>query len=72
MRERIVRRALVGGDASEAGLEVLEHQLRTAEPLAADERADVVAYDGERPLEVAKCGATWSALRDRLAAGGTR
>ena len=66
LRERIVRRARVGGDASEADLAVLEHQLRSAEPLAADERADVVVYDGERPLEAAEGRTAWSALRDKL------
>ena len=42
LRERIVRRAARGGDASEADPAVLEAQLRTAEPLDADEQPLVV------------------------------
>lgn len=38
LRARIVQRAQTGGDASEANLAVLQHQLDTAEPLAEDER----------------------------------
>ncbi len=37
LRERIVHRAARGGDASEADLAVLAHQLASADPLAADE-----------------------------------
>lgn len=37
LRERIVRRAALGQDASEADLRVLDHQIATAEPLGADE-----------------------------------
>ncbi len=42
LRERIVQRARAGGDASEADLSVLQHQLDTQEPLEADEQAHVV------------------------------
>ena len=66
LRERVLRRARLGTDASEAGLAVLDHQLRTDEPLAADERADVVVHDSERPLEDADRSETWRALRERL------
>lgn len=37
LRERVLRRAARGGDASEADLRVLQHQLETVQPLAADE-----------------------------------
>jgi len=37
LRERIVQRGRTGRDASEAGLDVLQHQIETEEPLAADE-----------------------------------
>jgi aminoglycoside phosphotransferase family enzyme/predicted kinase len=37
LRERVRQRQLIGRDASEATIEVLEHQLASAEPLAADE-----------------------------------
>jgi aminoglycoside phosphotransferase family enzyme/predicted kinase len=45
LRERIVARARTGGDASEADLGVLQHQLDTEDPLAADEQAAVVRVD---------------------------
>ncbi|HQS82048.1 MAG TPA: AAA family ATPase [Thiobacillus sp.] len=48
LRERIVQRARSGGDASEADLAVLQHQLDTEEPLAADERADIVRIDAQQ------------------------
>ncbi len=38
LRERILQRGRTGRDASEAGLDVLQHQIDTEEPLAADER----------------------------------
>ncbi|MDP2005619.1 MAG: AAA family ATPase [Rubrivivax sp.] len=41
LRQRLRERAARGGDASEADLQVLEAQLRTAEPLQADELAAV-------------------------------
>ncbi len=44
--ERVMQRAHSGGDASEADLAVLQHQLDTEEPLAADERSDIVRIDG--------------------------
>ena len=37
LRERILQRGHTGRDASEAGLEVLQHQIETEEPLYADE-----------------------------------
>jgi aminoglycoside phosphotransferase family enzyme/predicted kinase len=37
LRERILARAALGNDASEATLDVLAHQMRAIEPLAADE-----------------------------------
>jgi aminoglycoside phosphotransferase family enzyme/predicted kinase len=40
LRERIVRRAALGQDASEADLRVLDHQIATAEPLGQDELAN--------------------------------
>jgi predicted kinase len=45
LRERVVRRMQDGKDASDAGIAVLEHQLRTAEPLASDELADGFVYE---------------------------
>jgi predicted kinase len=45
LRERILMRSRAGTDASEADLAVLQHQIDTEEPLAADEQADVVRPD---------------------------
>jgi len=45
LRERIRQRAQQGGDASEADLAVLQHQLETQEPLAPDELGSVVTLD---------------------------
>ncbi len=43
LRERIVQRSREGNDASEADLAVLQHQLDTEEPLAADEQTEIVS-----------------------------
>jgi predicted kinase len=40
LRARILQRAHEGRDASEAGLDVLQHQIDTAEALGADELTD--------------------------------
>lgn len=45
LRERIARRARQHTDASEAGLEVLDHQLGHAQPLEAAERAAAIPID---------------------------
>lgn len=45
LRERIVNRTRAGNDASEASLDVLQHQLDTEEALAADEKQDIVQVD---------------------------
>ncbi len=67
LRERITRRAAEGHDASDADLAVLNHQLRTQETLEPDERADVVTYDSEAPLERARAAASWAAVVGRVA-----
>ncbi len=45
LRERVVERSMRGDDASDAGLAVLDAQLRSQEPLDASERARVVVTD---------------------------
>src|SRR5262249_3789491 len=60
LRERVKRRAQLGNDASEATAAVLDHQICSNEPIADDERDDVVPCDGELPpahpnLEGALC-----------------
>ena len=44
LRERIAQRARTGGDASEADLSVLQHQLDTQEPLGPDEQAQTLNH----------------------------
>lgn len=68
LRERIVRRATEGRDASDADLAVLDHQLRGQEPLAPDEQADVVAYDAECTLECARAPESWVPVLGRIGA----
>jgi aminoglycoside phosphotransferase family enzyme/predicted kinase len=48
LRARVALRERAARDASEAGLAVLERQLATEEPLAADETAHALAIDAER------------------------
>ena len=69
LRERITRRAKEGHDASDADLAVLDHQLRVQEPLAPEERADVVAYDSEAPLERSHEATSWRAVGERIGTG---
>ncbi|MHB0974224.1 MAG: bifunctional aminoglycoside phosphotransferase/ATP-binding protein [Thiobacillus sp.] len=45
LRERILQRSRAGNDASEADLAVLQYQIDSQEPLAADERAEIVSID---------------------------
>jgi uncharacterized protein len=45
LRDRMARRRQQGGDASEATIEVLDAQLRTAEPLAAEEQPFVIRWE---------------------------
>jgi uncharacterized protein len=48
LRRRVLKRARVGRDASEADLSVLEYQLATEEPLERAERRHAVTVDTER------------------------
>lgn len=47
MRARVVLRAQHGQDASDAGAEVLAHQLRNHDPLSAEELAHAIVVDAE-------------------------
>jgi hypothetical protein len=62
LRERIMARLRRGGDASEADLVVLEHQLATQEPLTQDEQARAIRIDAERPPDVAAIAALLDGL----------
>lgn len=50
LRERVLARA---ADASEARLDVLEHQLATAEPLDVDERGRAISFENTGGVDVA-------------------
>jgi aminoglycoside phosphotransferase family enzyme/predicted kinase len=52
LRDRITKRAAETRDASEAGLEVLKHQLTTQERLGAQEEAATVRVPTDAPLDV--------------------
>ncbi|HMN22500.1 MAG TPA: AAA family ATPase [Ottowia sp.] len=60
LRERVARRKVVGGDASEADVAVLEHQLAEREPFAADEQPLITRVDTSAPVDWAsvlpECG----------------
>ena len=66
LRGRIAQRAADGSDASDADLAVLDHQLRSREPLAPQEQTFVVTYDAEAPLERARQPDAWRAVRERI------
>ena len=66
LRERILARSERGDDASDADLAVLEHQLRTHEPLQTDELESVFAYDASGPADRAERSQTWAPLLQRL------
>ena len=71
LRARIVERARAATDASEADLGVLDHQLRTQEPLAPEERACAVDIDAEVPPERSRDPAFWREVCARLGLAGT-
>ena len=62
LRERIARRARLGGDASDAGTAVLEARIRTDDPLGEDENA--ITVDTAAP----EADAVVASLAERLAA----
>ena len=48
LRRRIVAREQSGGDASEADLAILDHQLRSSDPLSPAELAAAIVFDSDR------------------------
>ena len=54
LESRLRRRAAAGGDPSEATVEVLAQQLRSAEPLTGDERAEALLVDTSTPLDAGR------------------
>lgn len=65
LRERVTRRIEAASDPSDADLAVLEHQLRSREPLDSEERAYALAVDSSSELDAR--GIEWE-LRARCAA----
>jgi aminoglycoside phosphotransferase family enzyme/predicted kinase len=57
LRARVAERAAARRDASEADLGVLEHQLATAEALAANEREHTLTCDGANPPDPCRLAA---------------
>lgn len=68
LRERIIRRIAGGSDASQADLDVLEHQLRTQEPLDADERGDVVTCHTDALPTANEANAPWRDVIETISA----
>ena len=66
LRERIARRLHEGSDASDADFAVLEQQLRTQEPLTADELTDSVVFDADATPDHAHSPGPWRDVLDRL------
>jgi predicted kinase len=66
LRERVARRVRKGGDASEADMRVLEHQLQTEEPLDADEAAAALVYDSTQAFDADDNAAAIGELLARL------
>jgi aminoglycoside phosphotransferase family enzyme/predicted kinase len=60
LRARVRARSEAGGDASEADLRVLEHQLQTREPFEADERPHVIPVNSGHALDVGALAARWA------------
>jgi aminoglycoside phosphotransferase family enzyme/predicted kinase len=68
MRERVAARQHDPLEASDADLAVLEHQMRTQEPLQPDELSDTFVYDAQQPLADARLPQQWRGALERLAA----
>ena len=59
LRQRVAARNVVGHDASEANVNVLERQLASHEPLDGDERAVALEVVTDGPVDVAALCARW-------------
>ena len=66
LRRRLAQRSREGTGASDADVAVLEHQLRTQDPLAPDEQGFVVVFDAEAPMQHANDPSTWHPVLARL------
>ena len=72
LRTRVALRAARATDASDADLAVLDHQLRTQEPLSPVERACTIDVDAATPLDRAGDAAAWHAVLAWLGAARPR
>ncbi len=61
LRRRVATRDAAGTDASEAGPAVLERQLQSHDPLAADERRLAIEVSTQEPVDIARIAARWHA-----------
>ena len=71
LRARVAARARAGTDASEADLAVLDHQLRTAEPLSRDELRFTSSWDAEAPVHRASA-IDWERIMKRKSRHSSR
>lgn len=55
LRRRVLQRSTEGPNASEADLQVLDHQLAHQEPLSVSELQQTITLDGERTLGLEEC-----------------
>ncbi|WP_054763361.1 AAA family ATPase [Methylomonas koyamae] len=70
LRRRISERQAAGNDASEAGLEVLEHASRNLEPLQADEMSSCLQFDNDaEPAATDDSRPFWRQLAELAALG---
>jgi aminoglycoside phosphotransferase family enzyme/predicted kinase len=69
LTERIQKRVQLRIDPSDAGVKVLNRQLRNREPLSADEQSGVIRVDTTEPQA---CQRAFAAIRDRLASMSLR
>ncbi len=68
LRQRVSARAATGADASEATIEVLEHQLRTVHALSSEEQAAALVLNTERPDLRAQVAHACETIASRAAA----
>ena len=66
LRQRVVARAALGMDASEAGIDVLERQLATRQPLEADEWAFTIEVSTQTPVSIESLDTRWRAAKPSL------
>ena len=67
LQARVHARGEHGRDASDADLDVLESQLRTHEPLDADERMETVRFDNEISFAGSQSPERWGGVVERIA-----